>query len=147
MNGNSRRPGFAGGTRMNRLKIPVLCVDFDGVIHSYSSGWRGARNIPDPPVEGAVEWLISLIAGGKDGSPLFSVQIYSSRSRYFGGRRAIRKWLLRWGLTGRELARIKFPRSKPAAFLQIDDRALTFTGKFPSVEEMLSFKPWHKRGV
>ncbi len=120
----------------------MLCVDFDGVLHSYSSGWRGARNIPDPPVEGAIGWLKSLIVDRS-----FDVQIYSSRSRYLGGRRAIKKWLLKWGLAGEELERIKFPRSKPAAFLQIDDRAWTFTGKFPSKEEMLGFKPWHKKRV
>ena len=36
---------------------PTLCVDFDGVIHSYISGWKGADVIPDPPVPGAIEAL------------------------------------------------------------------------------------------
>ena len=36
---------------------PILCVDFDGVIHSYTSGWEGIDMIPDPPVEGAIKWL------------------------------------------------------------------------------------------
>ena len=36
---------------------PIICVDFDGVIHSYKSGWRGVAVIPDPPVPGAIEWL------------------------------------------------------------------------------------------
>ena len=30
----------------------TVVFDFDGVIHSYKSGWRGASIIPDPPVPG-----------------------------------------------------------------------------------------------
>ena len=30
----------------------TVVFDFDGVIHSYTSGWKGATVIPDPPVEG-----------------------------------------------------------------------------------------------
>ena len=26
---------------------PILCLDFDGVIHRYDSGWKGADVIPD----------------------------------------------------------------------------------------------------
>ncbi len=27
----------------------TVVFDFDGVIHSYTSGWKGATVIPDPP--------------------------------------------------------------------------------------------------
>lgn len=68
----------------------ILCLDFDGVLHSYSSGWQGPRNIPDPPVPGALEFLIKLAR-----SEHFCPAIFSSRSRYFLARRAMKKWLYR----------------------------------------------------
>jgi len=130
--------------------IPILCVDFDGVLHSYSSGWKGARNIPDPPVDGAIEWLRSLLGCPEnDGiGPRyldFKVCIYSSRSRYWGGRKAMKKWLMKHGLDKYEIELIDFPLMKPAAFVQLDDRAITFTGVFPDPKELLTFKPWNKQ--
>jgi hypothetical protein len=64
-----------------------LCIDFDGVIHSYKSGWKGPSVIPDEPVDGAIEWLVCLFDQG------FQPCIYSSRSKYFFGRRAMKSWL------------------------------------------------------
>ena len=34
---------------------PTVVFDFDGVIHSYTSGWKGTTEIPDPPVPGIQE--------------------------------------------------------------------------------------------
>ena len=34
---------------------PTVVFDFDGVIHSYTSGWKGTTEIPDPPVPGIRE--------------------------------------------------------------------------------------------
>ena len=35
----------------------TVVFDFDGVIHSYTSGWLGETTIPDPPVPGIREAL------------------------------------------------------------------------------------------
>lgn len=125
---------------------PILSIDFDGVLHSYVSGWNGARKIPDPPVPGAIAWLKSLVwdqrlpfAPRHSG---FDVCIFSSRSRYLGGRTAMRRWLRKYGMTAGELEAIRFPLWKPASFLHIDDRAVRFRGIFPSLPEMASFRPW-----
>lgn len=113
---------------------PILCLDFDGVIHSYSSGWKGVGVIPDPPIPGALEFVNSALAH-------FEVHIYSSRSESQEGRKAMVDWLDKHGFP---IHAICFPHHKPAAFVTLDDRALTFTGVFPEVNELLNFKPWWK---
>jgi hypothetical protein len=131
---------------------PIICVDFDGVIHSYTSGWQGVDVIPDPPVSGAIEWLVENLPepeayGGMPSCHSGPIAvIYSSRSKSWRGRRAMKKWLIKNGLDAWYIADrlLKFPVKKPAAYLTIDDRAITFDGTFPTEEEMMSFKPWYK---
>lgn len=71
----------------------LICVDFDGVIHSYTSGWQRASVILDPPVPGAFEWLQSLLDAG------FKVAIFSSRSHQEGGIDGMQNWFLIGALT------------------------------------------------
>ena len=54
------------------MSKPILCLDFDGVIHSYESGWKGAAAIPDDPVPGAAEFI-------RTAHEHFAVQVYSAR--------------------------------------------------------------------
>lgn len=122
---------------------PILCLDFDGVIHSYNSGWKGADTIPDPPVPGAFEFI-------RAASEYFDVQVFSSRSHQPGGIVAMRMWFMEWDsdpeLMGSSITdHISFPDHKPSAMLSIDDRALTFDGTWPSIGSIQSFKPWNKR--
>jgi hypothetical protein len=117
----------------------IICVDFDGVLHSYDSGWKGATLIPDPPVDGAIEFL-------RRASRHFNVNIYSSRSHYEGGIEAMKSWLAKYG--GDALVQeLFFPKFKPPAKVTIDDRAITFNGPddWPSIEELLEFEPWNKK--
>lgn len=131
----------------NSRSKPILCVDFDGVIHSYTSKWQGADVISDPPVPGAIKFL-------REAREHFRVAIYSSRSGQPGGLTAMREWLGYWVLDQRlsddeDLAwasDIEWPTEKPAAFLTIDDRAFLFTGVFPDPKGLLTFKPWNKGG-
>lgn len=130
-------------------RTPIIAVDFDGVIHSYTSGWQGAHVIPDPPVLGAIDFLVSLLG---DGSPARPV-ILSSRARTWRGRRAIRAWLYEhsgphWHEDAffRGISSVKVTAKKPAASVYLDDRAVRFDGSFPAdgkaVRALLELKPW-----
>jgi hypothetical protein len=146
---------------MNRKQ--TLCLDFDGVLHLYASGWKGARHIPDDPVPGAMNFLI-------DAVKQFDVCIYSSRSSNLLGRWAMRRWLMQHmtvhmldtgaGDTGNYFTfqdelddakaraeevidQIRFPWFKPPAHVTIDDRALRFTGAWPSLDVLKRFESWN----
>lgn len=118
----------------------TICIDFDGVLHSYVSGWRGADVVEDPPVPGAILWLTRLISNVE-----LRPVIYSSRSKDPAGIAAMQAWLTTHGLHPHELAELEFPTQKPAAWLTIDDRCMCFEGEFPSIERMLAFVPWNKK--
>ena len=113
---------------------PTLCLDFDGVLHSYASGWKGADVVPDPPVDGAQQFV-------QEAMKHFEVVVLSRRSHHPGGIEAMQEWMKANGFPEVD----GFPKEKPAAFLTIDDRALTFDGTWPSVKQLVKFKPWNKR--
>ena len=114
-----------------------ICVDFDGVIHSYMTPWEAADIIPDAPVKGAIEWLEYMILHED-----YIVSIYSSRSRQGGGINAMEDWLVKHFSHPDLVNHINFPNAKPPAHMYIDDRAFCFRGTFPSIQEIDSFKPW-----
>lgn len=137
------------------MSKPILCVDFDGVIHSYTSGWKGALIIADPPTKGALKWLWKA-------TEWWDVQIYSSRSKEPGAISAMRNWLINFALaefgpdhpmsSEPSVAHdypIGFAVEKPSAFLTIDDRAVCFEGDWTELDaaDLLNFKPWNKRPV
>lgn len=116
---------------------PILCLDFDGVIHSCTSKWREPSYIPDPPVPGTYDFL-------REALELFHIVIYSSRSISESGLFAMRCYIVEH--FGHGIAsELEFASKKPAAFLTIDDRAMTFTGTWPNPRELLAFKPWNKK--
>lgn len=112
-----------------------VCVDFDRVIHSYTTPWSGTTNIPDPPNKGAFQWLTEMVER-------FDVVVHSCRGNDPGGVQAMVSWFRKYGLAEAVIAKLTFAQGKPSAVLYIDDRAYRFEGKFPTKEEV-EFDPWH----
>lgn len=111
-----------------------VVFDFDGVIHSYNSGWRGYDEAPDPPVPGIKKAIEGIRAAG------YEVIVVSSRCAVPEGHAAVYRYLQDHG--------IKVDRvcaEKPPARCYIDDRAICFDGKPETLlGKIRSFKPWNK---
>jgi len=150
---------------------PIVAVDFDGVLHAYTTGWHGPAVVADGPVLGALEWLVKLL-------PHFDVAVHSARSSSWAGRSAMRTWMRkhlaqlfmecsvdvslelmrasgfspgmdRPDVEAQRFAqhvvrRVQWPKYKPPAHLTVDDRAHCFTGVFPTAEQIRAFTPWNK---
>lgn len=113
---------------------PILCLDFDGVIHSYENGWQEGV-IYGTLTPGFKEWV-------EKAKNLFKLVIYSSRSKTLDGIVAMKKWL---NLQGINPDYFEFASEKPPAFLTIDDRAIQFRGNWLVLDprELREFKPWN----
>lgn len=106
-----------GITRSRR----TICLDFDGVLHSYRSGWCGAEVIPDDPIHGTREAIARL-------RQQYRVVIHSSRCHSAEGRNAVAAWLTRHGIEVDEIC-----EHKPPAHVYVDDRAVRFRGDWDQV--------------
>lgn len=122
--------------------MQTICIDFDGVIHSYEKGWCNGA-IYGKVTLGFWEWAI-------EAEKVMKLVIYSSRSKTPGGRLGMKRWLKKqWDSTQQEfggnMPKFEFAATKPPAWLTIDDRCVTFTGDWGelSPETILAFRPWN----
>lgn len=119
--------------------IKNIVISFDGVIHSFTSGWQGIDNIPDAPVAGAIQFLRDLDADNR-----FDLSIFSAaRSADADGVQAMSRWLYDNGLEEDIIQRINFARTRPPSFLSIDARCLLFVGAFPALNDVDAFATWN----
>ncbi|HET7110203.1 MAG TPA: hypothetical protein VFI41_04985 [Gemmatimonadales bacterium] len=109
---------------------PILALDFDGTLHAYT-GWNDG--VMNGPVPGALMFV-------ERAMKYFTVVVVSSRCNDAGGSGDIACWLEKYGFPP-----LKVSADRPPAFVSLDDRALTFNGTWPSVEELRKFMPWWKR--
>jgi hypothetical protein len=133
---------------------PTLVLDFDGVIHAYGKGWQDGV-IYDDVVPGFFEWAL-------EAKGYFKLVIFSSRSDSHKNIKPMYDWLtvqLQAWLWDREdkgqavpnltVKDFEFTTRKPAAFVMIDDRGVTFKGDWKAEElkpeNLRAFKAWGER--
>jgi len=125
----------------------IVCVDFDGVIHSYERGWQGGE-IYGTVVPGFFDWWRRAEEAGLE------VKIYSSRSKEPVQIAKMRTWLEEEAKKAGIHMYLKaesglFVHEKPPAHLTIDDRAIQFKGDWNErelqPEAIKNFKPWTQK--
>jgi hypothetical protein len=127
---------------------PTICLDFDGVIHSYEKGWQNGV-IYGSVTDGFFEWA-------EQAARHFKLVIYSSRSSTEEGQLAMASWLIDQRRKWRDKGGMhetdaplgfEFADKKPAAWLTIDDRCIKFEGRWDwlRAEVLLDFKPWNAK--
>ena len=110
----------------------TIVFDFDGVIHSYKSGWKGICIIPDEPVPGIAEVIRQLREDD------YKVVVVSTRCKHWEGQLAIVKYLERHDIEVDDVC-----MEKPPAIVYIDDRAICFDGNVTGlIDKIKNFEPW-----
>lgn len=124
-----------------------IAVDWDGVIHSYVSGWQGHTNLPDDPVEGAIAWLAERHMA-KDEVIVYSCRFTNTpNGNPYAVRDACIQYLIKHGLPTQIAHSLEWwiDEGKPMADIYLDDRGVRFRGKFPTGAELQELKdPWNK---
>lgn len=111
---------------------PTVVFDFDGVIHSYKSGWKGAGVIPDPVVPGIAEAIDHLRKHG------YMVVVVSTRCASDEGMEAVKRYL-----NENRIVVDGVLAEKPPAVCYVDDRAICFRGNAGKlVDQVKRFKSW-----
>lgn len=111
---------------------PTVVFDLDGVIHSYTSGWKGASEIPDPPVPGMRKVIDELRERG------YKVVVVSTRCIGPEGMGAVKRYLKENRIEVDDVL-----AEKPPAICYVDDRAIRFDGHPEKlVDQITNFHSW-----
>jgi hypothetical protein len=124
---NDRLDAVIGRANVSEQK-KTICLDFDGVLHSYKSGWLG-EDVLEQPMESAQDFCRILKQD-------FEVVIASSRAQSSLGYDAICDWLTRHNFPF-----MPVHTHKPMAVLYVDDRGFRFTGDFGDVLDFIKDNP------
>jgi hypothetical protein len=118
-------------------RTKTVCLDFDGVIHSYKRSWINEKVIPDPPVDGAKEFIAKLRQNRR-------VVVKSVRCEISDeGMQAVKDYLAKHEIEVDGVVKT-CPRN---ASLMVDDKVLRFNGVWSDelLDEIENFVPWNRK--
>jgi hypothetical protein len=144
-----------GNQHMPPAHKKTIAVDFDGVIHLYSQGWKDGT-IYDTYVPGFFRWLL-LVSQRED----MEIVVHSSRFRTQLDIQAAREWIGKESIQAivngevpvdthwdAVFSILQFSLTKPPAWITIDDRAVTFIGDWDAPmyhpDNLAAFKTWQQ---
>jgi len=112
-------------------KSPILSIDFDGVIHPYTDGFKG-KGVFDSPLPYAVAGMKALKSLGYD------LYVWTCRKDLNVVTQYLKENLIPFDKVT--------SRTKISSAIYVDDRGLRFNGSWPDlVQEIESFKLWYAR--
>lgn len=110
----------------------TVVFDFDGVIHSYTSAWKGIDVIPDKPVDGIREAINDIRKAG------YYVAVVTTRAAEMKGIEAVWAYLKKHNIQVDSVGQMK-----PPAICYIEDRGLKFEGKANELlKQIKNFHTW-----
>ena len=104
-----------------------ICIDFDGVIHTYRKGFQDGT-IYDKPNPGTRAALTKL-------KKKYYIYVFSYRTGHEAGKRAVEKYLKKY-----KIPYDKVSSTKPPAAFYIDDRAIRFKNWEQTRRDLVSFE-------
>lgn len=114
----------------------IISLDFDGVVHRFSSAWTHELEIHDGPTVGAFEFIRTAMDSGWD------IHILSARVDRAEVERAVLAWFLQHGLELKYVNRLVVTSIKRGAHVYIDDRGIRFDGTWPALSYLENLKTW-----
>ncbi len=94
-----------------------VCIDFDGVIHDYSEGYKDGSLYGDP-IKGAIDNIVKLHEAGHE--------IYILTARDKEQHKKIESWIRKYLPNSHKEIPIVVSNIKPPAGVYVDDRAIHF---------------------
>lgn len=118
----------------------TICIDFDGVIHDYSKGWRGI-DVYDRPIAGAKEGLLALRNAG------WVIIIYTTRNDTPKLREFLESNELVFDyINVNPYQPMGSDKGKILADVYLDDKGITFDGDWEkTVSAIQTFTPWQRK--